>query len=612
MAAALSINDTITGLFNPDGSVDTAGQVNAVGDTINYAVKVSNTGDAPLTGVTVNDPMLGGTLASGVSLAIGANATYTGTYTVTAADINHFSTSSEFEAGVLDSSASAIVSLGIDAQGDLTNVDNPFKVVTMSQFAASFPQNAIVDQKFSVFTDTQTSRASDPANISVLHLTDAQALAGVTAYETSGPFPLFSLLNVNNVATAVSDQTPLVSATASEFISAGGAPSDQDTGEQAALSLAVSSSQPIGAANAGATSFTIAGLDTEDTGTVTFTDVNSHTVAVPVTAGSTSYTANLASLADGTITSSMQVNTDSAGNSFTPVSGNAVMFDQDTGEHVSLTVKAGTNNNASYTVAGLDAADDTGLVTFTDLNHKTLTESVASNGTFTANLSSLSDTGQITSSLAVTDTAGNHFNATGNSVTLPETSEPPTLKIANLSLTVAAGGSTPMGISVSPFDVDDAVSVVIAGLPKFETITAADGHVSASFGGTDIFTAADVASGLTLHSSYAGKGHPVDELVVAAFNATNAEFGVAFPPKIITVTDPPATMSAASSNAVDLIHGATAAASLAPLGQLAALLDQFAAAGFHNGPAAAGQIASLPGMQTGPEHLAFVSSPHHG
>ena len=82
---------------------------------------------------------------------------------------------------------------------------------------------------------------------------------------------------------------------------------------------------------------------------------------------------------------------------------------------------------------------------------------MASNGTFTANLSSLSDTGQITSSLAVTDTAGNHFNATGNSVTLPETSEPPTLKIANLSLTVAAGGSTPMGISVSPFDVDDAV-----------------------------------------------------------------------------------------------------------------------------------------------------------
>ena len=140
------------------------------------------------------------------------------------------------------------------------------------------------------------------------------------------------------------------------------------------MSLAVSSSQPIRAANAGATSFTIADLDTEDAGTVTFTDVNSHTVAVPVTAGSTSYTANLASLADGTITSSMQVNTDSAGNSFTPVSGNAVMLDQDTGEHVSLTVKAGTNNNASYTVAGLDAADDTGLVTFTDLNHKTLTE----------------------------------------------------------------------------------------------------------------------------------------------------------------------------------------------------------------------------------------------
>jgi hypothetical protein len=41
-------------------------------------------------------------------------------------------------------------------------------------------------------------------------------------------------------------------------------------------------------------------------------------------------------LTDGTITSSLAVNTDPAGNSFTPVSGNTVTLDQDTGEQMPI------------------------------------------------------------------------------------------------------------------------------------------------------------------------------------------------------------------------------------------------------------------------------------
>jgi hypothetical protein len=95
---------------------------------------------------------------------------------------------------------------------------------------------------------------------------------------------------------------------------------DQDLGEQALLNLSVNITA-INATTAATVPFTIAGLDAEDTGTVTFTDANGKTVQVNVNASQKSYTADLTSLADGTITSSLAVNPDAAGNTFKPVSG---------------------------------------------------------------------------------------------------------------------------------------------------------------------------------------------------------------------------------------------------------------------------------------------------
>ena len=51
-----------------------------------------------------------------------------------------------------------------------------------------------------------------------------------------------------------------------------------------------------------------------------------------VSGAQTSYTAALTTLADGRITSQLSVNKDSAGNTFTPVAGNTVTLDQDTGQ----------------------------------------------------------------------------------------------------------------------------------------------------------------------------------------------------------------------------------------------------------------------------------------
>src|SRR5438105_2182395 len=53
-----------------------------------------------------------------------------------------------------------------------------------------------------------------------------------------------------------------------------------------------------------------------------------------------------------------------------------------------------------------------------------------------------------------------------------EGAEPPTLKIASTSLNVQAGGSVSLGITATPVDSDDTVSVKIAGVPKYEMITA--------------------------------------------------------------------------------------------------------------------------------------------
>jgi len=102
---------------------------------------------------------------------------------------------------------------------------------------------------------------------------------------------------------------------------------DTDAGQQAVLKLTIGTTA-ISAAAAASVPFTIAGLQPEDTGTVTFTDVNHKTVVISVTGNQTGYTANLSSLADGTITSSLAVNADAASNTFTPVAGSSATLTQ--------------------------------------------------------------------------------------------------------------------------------------------------------------------------------------------------------------------------------------------------------------------------------------------
>jgi probable HAF family extracellular repeat protein len=214
-----------------------------------------------------------------------------------------------------------------------------------------------------------------------------------------------------------------------------------------------------------------------------------------------------------------------------------------------LAEQLGTNGNA---VGITNSGEIVG--TYVDSNH--LTHGfIYENGVYTTFdypgatqtiISGINNNGQISG--GYDDASGSHaFLATPDADNGPE---PPT-PTAPSSLTVPAGGSTPMGITVSPTDSDDTVSVTISGVPLFESITAPSGDTVTSQlvhgggkGDTLTFTiSAPVGqsiSGLTLNSSFAGKGHPVNTFTVTASNSTSGETGTSAA-QTITVTDPPAS-----------------------------------------------------------------------
>src|SRR5215831_3510633 len=92
----------------------------------------------------------------------------------------------------------------------------------------------------------------------------------------------------------------------------------------------------------------------------------------------------------------------------------------------------------------------------------------------TANLTRLND-GPITATLHLNnDAAGNSFSDIVASATLDQdkVAEVPTVSVPS-AVTVAAGGSIPLGIVVGGIDSDDTLRVAISGVPSYETITAA-------------------------------------------------------------------------------------------------------------------------------------------
>jgi hypothetical protein len=140
---------------------------------------------------------------------------------------------------------------------------------------------------------------------------------------------------------------------------------DNDSGEQAALTLTVNGSHPIDAATASAVSFTVAGLEPDDNGTVSFSDGSHAPVVIQIAGGAPSATtADLAGLNDGNITATLSLSADAAGNSFTPVTTDVVLDADLLAERPTITARSKITLNGGKSLPlgialGATDSDDT-------------------------------------------------------------------------------------------------------------------------------------------------------------------------------------------------------------------------------------------------------------
>ena len=215
----------------------------------------------------------------------------------------------------------------------------------------------------------------------------------------------------------------------------------------------------------------------------------------------------------------------------------------------------------------------------------------------------------------VADKAGNPAPQATHALTVDEdkSPEPPALTLGSSSLFVAAGGSIPLGITATPVDSDDRLSLTISGVPSYETITAPSGdNVSRQLqlNGTYTWTITETSSaagkpisGLTLKSNYTGTGQPTSTFTITASNITSGETAASLA-QTMSVTDPPQIASGSS------LATALNTASHAAFNHLAFVFDQFIAAGFHSSQPGAGSITP-PAPAAAIGELPFITQPQH-
>ena len=156
----------------------------------------------------------------------------------------------------------------------------------------------------------------------------------------------------------------------------------------------------------------VAGLESDDNGTITFSD-GTHNVVVNIVNGApVSPSVNLSGLSDGPITATLSAS-DPAGSTFNVTA--TARLDQDLDEHPTVAFALANIGKANagtvqFTVNGLEP-DDNGTITFSDGTHNVVVNIVKGAPVSTSvNLSGLSD-GPITATLSASDPAGNTFSA---------------------------------------------------------------------------------------------------------------------------------------------------------------------------------------------------------
>jgi uncharacterized repeat protein (TIGR03803 family) len=278
------------------------------------------------------------------------------------------------------------------------------------------------------------------------------------------------------------------------------APNDGGAAEQANLAVVVNggSGNPIGAAGEGAVAFTVAGMETGDTGVVTFTDAANHTVTVNVAAGQTHYTADFSTLTDGVVSASLQVATNSVGDSFTPVAGNVVTLDTvapvQPGAPTDAAVIDGyvnaANNTVGQTIGG--TAEAGASVAIFDNGTQVATVLADNSGAWSYQVGALAN-GAHSYAVTATDAAGNvsamsaALSFTVQTGAPSQPAAPSDAAVSNGYVNAAhdtadqtIGGTTEAGASVAVYDNGTQVATVTAdntGAWSYQVGALADGSV---------------------------------------------------------------------------------------------------------------------------------------
>jgi large repetitive protein len=189
-------------------------------------------------------------------------------------------------------------------------------VITALVNTTGAPGSQITDH-----AQVEVSGTADPGTTVRIFDNGGNTLVGSGTTTSNGTFDI--------VTSALADGSYSLTATATDPAGVTGAASaafnvtvDVDAGEQNALGVTLNGGNPIAGAIAAAVPFTVTGIESDDNGTVTFSDGVNTPVVVAITNGQLAPTANLSGLDDGPITVTLHLDTDSAGNSFTDVVNN--------------------------------------------------------------------------------------------------------------------------------------------------------------------------------------------------------------------------------------------------------------------------------------------------
>ena len=192
---ALAIDKSVISVTDTNGN-----GLNDAGDVINYNIKVTNTGNVTLTNVTVSDPLLGGDLATGVTLNVGQDANYTGSYTITQADVD----ANGGGDGDIDNTATAD-SNETEPEDDSEEVDvDPSPAHSLDK---SFTQNPVGAGETGEFTLTYTNTGN--VTLTNIEITDTvEPLLAVQNVQSSGASCTDSDNNAQTVTCSVSSLAP--------------------------------------------------------------------------------------------------------------------------------------------------------------------------------------------------------------------------------------------------------------------------------------------------------------------------------------------------------------------------------------------------------------------